>query len=262
MTAARDRPRLLFMGRKHHGAEALRWSLSRGIPVVGVLTDHHLPGSPTAAVAREHGLPLLTLEEATAAIEAGTLRFELAVSYVYWRILRAPLLGAARLGVINFHPAPLPELRGTGGYNVAILDGHREYGVTAHYVDEGIDTGPIIECCRFPIDLEHETAVSLEARSQAMMGELYRDTIERVLEHGRLPTTPNEGGRYVSRREMEELKRIQPGDDVSRKIRAFWFPPYGGAWIEHEGRRYTLVDDALLRQLSPEPPLFPRSDEG
>ena len=57
------------------------------------------------------------------------------------------------------------------------------------------------------------------------------------------------GGRYLSRKEMEEMKRINPGDDVDTKIRAFWFPPYDGAYVELDGKRYTLVNRKILEEL-------------
>lgn len=241
---------VLFMGRKAAGAEALAWTLTSGHNVVGVLTDSHLPGSPTAALAESHGLPLYTYEEAVAEVEAGRLSFDLGVSFVYWRILKEPLLSAAMKGIINFHPAPLPDYKGTAGYNMAILDGLDTWGVTAHYVDAGIDTGEIIDVFRFSIDSEEETAYSLERTSMDFLLKLFKKTVRRAAGTDRLPTTPNVGGRYITRNEMEEMKQIQPGDDVDRKIRAFWFPPYRGAFIEIDGKPYTLVNDQVLSSLT------------
>jgi methionyl-tRNA formyltransferase len=43
---------------------------------------------------------------------------------------------------------------------------------------------------------------------------------------------------------------LQPGDDISRKLRAFWYPPWPGAVIDVDGRRLTLVDDALLAEVA------------
>jgi methionyl-tRNA formyltransferase len=54
----------------------------------------------------------------------------------------------------------------------------------------------------------------------------------------------------VSRAEFDELRVVRPGDDVSRKLRAFWYPPWPGAVIEVDGRRLTLVDDALLADVA------------
>ena len=43
---------------------------------------------------------------------------------------------------------------------------------------------------------------------------------------------------------------MRPGDDLARKLRAFWYPPWPGAVIEVDGRRLTLVDDALLAEVA------------
>ena len=60
-------------------------------------------------------------------------------------------IAQARLGIVNLHCAPLPEYRGRDCAARAIHDGARRYGVTLHYVDEGIDTGPIIAELRFGV---------------------------------------------------------------------------------------------------------------
>ena len=65
-----------------------------------------------------------------------------------------------------------------------------------------------------------------------------------------LPREPQGEGRYVSRAELEELRVVRPGDDLERKLRAFWYPPWPGAVVDVDGRRLTLVDDALLGELA------------
>ena len=51
--------RLLFMGRKTYGAQALEWSVKNGWEVIAVLTDDHQNTSPTARVGKSLGLKLL-----------------------------------------------------------------------------------------------------------------------------------------------------------------------------------------------------------
>lgn len=241
--------KLLFMGRKSYGAEALSWCIENGWDVVAVVTDNHQQTSPTANVARKNGLRLLDFDSLSDLIESKSLNFDLAVSYVYWRILKKPIIKSPKLGILNFHPAPLPELRGTGGFNLAILENHETFGVTAHYMDEGIDTGPIIEVVRFPIEAKFETAQSLEKKSHQKMVELFKKVLTRVKKEGILPSEKLEGGRHLSRKEMEELKIVNPGDDIDAKIRAFWFPPYDGACVEIDGKKYTLVNRSILEKL-------------
>lgn len=241
---------ILFMGRKKAAAKALIWTLRSGYNVVGVVTDSEVMVSPTANVARQSGIPLWTLEDVYALANEGSLQLDLAVSFVYWRIIKTPLLGLPKRGIINFHPAPLPDYKGTAGYNLAILEERKTWSVTAHYIDEGIDTGGIIDMLDFSIDWKIETAYSLEAKSMRFMLDLYKKTIRQVEKKIILPAMTNDGGKYTSRMEMEAMKEIREGDDVDKKIRAFWFPPYMGAFIKINGKKYTLVNDDILLQLT------------
>jgi methionyl-tRNA formyltransferase len=245
---------VLFCGRKDVSARCLAYLAARDdVTVVGVLTDGHLAHSPTAAKARELKLPLLDYESVAELVNDGSLAFDLCVSMLYWRILKGCFIEHPRLGAINFHPAPLPQYKGCGGYNLAILEGREDWGVSAHYVNEGIDSGPIIEVDCFPISRQAETAASLEQTCRGKLFEQFVRIIERVIDAGSLlPTKPNVGGTYVSRAQMEAMKQVSDTDDIARKIRAFWFPPYDGATIELGGSRYTLVDEFILKILAPE----------
>lgn len=242
--------KLLFMGRKWSGARALAWSVRAGYEVVGVVTDVDNPDSEVAGVARREDLPLLDYSTVMKRAKAGSLDVDVAVSFVFWKIIKEPLLSTPPHGIINFHPAPLPEYKGTAGYNVAILEELDEWSVTAHYMDDQIDTGGIIDDFSFSIDPLQETATALEQKSQQFMVDLYRKTMRRVLHEETLETRPNRGGRYISLDDMEAMKKIEPGDDIDKKIRAFWFPPYHGAQIELDGKTYTLVNERILKMLA------------
>lgn len=243
--------KVLFLGRKPVAARALEYIIGRGeVKVVGVLTDDHLSLSPTAEVAVSHGIPVFSYAEALAALREGRLRFDIGVSMLYWKKLKDEFLSIPSRGVINFHPAPLPQYKGTAGYNLAILEGRRSWAVTAHYMDEDIDTGGIIRILEFDINDETETAQSLERKSQPMLLSLFKQVMDAALRsETTLSVTPNIGGKYVSRDEMEAMKEVKHGDDLSRKIRAFWFPPYDGAYQIIDNNKYTLVDRTILDSL-------------
>ena len=243
---------VVFMGRKPVAARCLEWLVGQSrFKVIGVLTDSHLAVSPTRDIAIQLGIPVFEYESFRKECAKGELHFDLGVSMLFWRILKGDVLGIPAKGCINFHPAPLPEYKGTAGYNLAILEGLDEWGVTAHYMDEGVDTGGIIDIQQLPVDPDSETALSLERKCQGVIEQQFREVMDRVAaSEGVLPSTPNVGGRYVSRAEMEHMKKIIPGDDIERKIRAFWFPPYDGAFVEIEGKRYTLVNREILSQLA------------
>lgn len=245
--------KVLFMGRKNVSARLLRYFFDHeNIEIVGVLTDSHLKGSPTTCVANELNLPVFAYEEALRLMKNDELHFDLGISVLYWRKLKEEFLSIPSKGVINFHPAPLPEYKGTGGYNLAILEARTTWGVSAHYMDGDIDTGGIIEVSNFDIDKNSESVVSLEKMSMLELENLAKKiTIKALNEEYLLSSIENKGGRYVSRTEMESMKEITPNDDVDRKIRAFWFPPYDGAFLVIKNKKYTLVNREILEAMAP-----------
>ena len=77
-------------------------------------------------------------------------------SIYYRKILPKSLLKIPRLGCINIHPSLLPKYRGPIPTAWAIENGESEFGITIHYMDEGIDTGDILVQKEYQI-LENET---------------------------------------------------------------------------------------------------------
>ena len=245
--------KMIFMGRKNYAAELLAWTVKQGIEVVAVCTDNQFPNSPTAAKARQLGIPVISMEEAEALSEREPI--DLVVSYLYWRKIRKPLIENPAYGCINFHPAILPDWRGTAGYNVAILNKLSTWGATAHYVSPEIDAGNIIKVFDFKFDYRIETVKTLEKKTQEIQMELYKSVILDVMEKGILPSTEQkpEDGVYISRNQMEAMKKIDPDkDDIDLKIRAFWFPPYDGAYVTINGKNYTLINRDILASLADE----------
>jgi methionyl-tRNA formyltransferase len=240
--------RALFLGKhKRSAARALDWLVEQGCEVPAVVApepdDWTHEEQRLDRVAERHGLRLTTDDDLYAAPLEDV---DLVLSFLFWKRIRAPLIELPRLGCLNFHPAPLPDMRGVGGYNVAILEGRREWGVSCHFVDQDFDTGDIVAVERFELDPESATAFSLDLESQDRLLGVFKDVLGRALAGEELPRKPQAEGRYVSRTEVEELRRVRVGDDVGRKLRAFWYPPWPGATLEVDGRELTLVDDALL----------------
>lgn len=247
--------KMIFMGRKKQSAELLEWTVKQGIDVVSVCTDNQFANSPTAAMAIKLNIPVVSMEEAEEYVNNNPGEIDLVTSYLYWRKIKKPLIEGPNYGCINFHPAILPDWKGCGGYNIAILNKLPEWGVTAHYVNEEIDKGEIIRVDKFSFDYNTATAQSLEKISQEKLVNLYKEIVLQVKEKGMLKTLDidNSNGTYISRNQMNEMKEIKldelNNEDLDLKIRAFWFPPYDGAYIEVNGVKYTLVDKKILDKL-------------
>lgn len=76
---------------------------------------------------------------------------DLLVSMSFNQILKKNIIGYAPQGFINCHAGALPFYRGRNPLNWVLINGESSFGITVHYVDEGIDTGDIIEQRLYPI---------------------------------------------------------------------------------------------------------------
>jgi methionyl-tRNA formyltransferase len=243
--------RAVFMGKhKRSTVRALGWLVEAGAEVVGVVAPEPDPLTHRAQrldlEAGRHGIPLVKDSELYERPPHGV---DVVVSFLFWKLIREPLLSLGRIGCLNFHPAPLPDFRGLGGLNVAILEGLQRWGVSCHFVDERFDAGDLAEVERFPIQEGH-TAFSLDLETQERLLGLFKRVMQRALSGEELPRAPQGAGRYITREEFEALRLVRPGDDLERKLRAFWYPPYPGAVLEVDGRRLTLVDESLLVEVA------------
>jgi phosphoribosylglycinamide formyltransferase-1 len=110
--------------------------------------------------------------------EAGV---ELVLLAGYMRMVKAPLLTAFPGRIINIHPSLLPAFPGLEAWKQALAAGVAETGCTVHWVDSGMDTGPIIAQRRVPV-LPGDTAESLHARIQAAEHDVYPEVVRGLSE--------------------------------------------------------------------------------
>lgn len=249
--------RVVFLGKnKPVVGEGLSFLLEQGIEVAAVVVPPPSAHEPVniGGLAREYGLPTPTDTELYEDLDRGRVSgIDVSLSLLFPRLIRDPLISLPRLGCVNFHPAPLPEFRGVAGYSVGILENVAAWGVSAHFVDATFDTGEIIEVRRFPIEASSETALSLERRTQPHLLDLFKDTLLRLQDGSSLPRQAQPSGRYISSSDFEALRHVgetESADVIERKIRAFWYPPRGGASVTIAGEEYTLVSSSLLEEIA------------
>jgi phosphoribosylglycinamide formyltransferase-1 len=90
----------------------------------------------------------------------------------FMRVLKGSFLRAFEGRIINVHPSLLPSFPGLEGWKQALDHGVKVTGCTVHFVDAGVDAGPIIGQQTVPV-LDHDTAESLHQRIHAAEHELY-----------------------------------------------------------------------------------------
>jgi phosphoribosylglycinamide formyltransferase-1 len=97
----------------------------------------------------------------------------------FLRLVKRPLLEAYPSRILNIHPSLLPAFPGLESWKQALEAGASEAGCTVHYVDDGMDTGPVILQESVPI-FPGDTAESLHARIQGVEHRLYPEAIRKV----------------------------------------------------------------------------------
>jgi methionyl-tRNA formyltransferase len=119
----------------------------------------------------------------------------------------------------NFHPGILPNYRGSGICSWAIINEEKYMGVTLHVIDEGIDTGDIIEVRKFPI-LEKDTAYSLFTQVEKVIYEMFQIWFNKLLtlNFTCVPQEINENDVVYYKKDLRSAKNL------TKFIRAFYFP--------------------------------------
>jgi phosphoribosylglycinamide formyltransferase-1 len=113
----------------------------------------------------------------------------------YMQLLSEPFVARFRGRIVNIHPALLPSFPGLDAIGQALAAGVEETGVTVHYVDEGVDTGPSIVQRRVPVPVGRDRQ-ALEVSIHAVEHELYPEAI-RMIAEGRVRIDPG-GQRAVA----------------------------------------------------------------
>jgi methionyl-tRNA formyltransferase len=143
-----------------------------------------VPDSVTGLAARAR-MPIVWIDRMTGEELAPLRKLEPDVLLVggFSIILKRPILDLPRIGCVNVHSSLLPKHRGPNPFSAVILAGEAETGVTFHVMDEGIDTGDILEQHAFPITAE-DTALTTYNKACSLAGEHIAAVMDRVEREG------------------------------------------------------------------------------
>ena len=154
-----------------------------------VLSDN--PGAFILKRAAQHGIATGVIDcrsfktkfpeeaQAETALRLQAAGVELVCLAGFLRLVKRPLLAAFPSRILNIHPSLLPAYPGLESWKQALEAGEKQAGCTVHFVDEGMDTGPIILQESVPI-LSSDTAEILHARIQLAEHRLYPAAIRKV----------------------------------------------------------------------------------
>lgn len=162
--------------------------------------------------------------------------YDIGVSFLYTH--RIPRAQVETHTWYNFHPGPLPEMRGRNLAYHAIMEDKKEFGATLHYMSAEYDTGDIIECRRFPIT-GSDNAGTLVAKSHAALLAMFKEYVPRVISGEQLQATPQGDGHYY--RKSPIYSEIQLTDEQQRAIRAVTVKYKFTAYATIGGVEYRII---------------------
>ena len=173
------------------------------------------------------------------------------VSMSFNQILKKDIIAYAPKGFINCHAGALPFYRGRNPLNWVLINGENTFGITVHYVDEGIDTGDIIEQKHYPIST-HDTYsrllnIAVTECGQVLfsaMQKLSQNKVKRIKQKEIHPV-----GTYFGRRTFgdEILNFTWPSFRVFNFIRAISSPGPGARfWVENT--EYAIEEAVMISE--------------
>ncbi len=251
--------KIIFAGTPEFAAVAMKALCEAGFDIPLVLTQPDRPAgrgmqlqaSPVKQLAMAHAIPVAqpislrlngkypeAAEEAHALLQATP--HDVMVVAAYGLILPRSVLDMPKYGCINIHASLLPRWRGAAPIHRAIEAGDAETGVTIMQMEEGLDTGPMLQMERVPI-AANDTTGSLHDKLAELGGKLIVESL-RTLERDGLTATPQPelGVTYAAKIAKEEaaLDFTLSAQILDRKVRAF--NPFPGAVASFNGVQVKL----------------------
>ncbi|WP_431955362.1 methionyl-tRNA formyltransferase [Nocardia lijiangensis] len=256
--------RVVFAGTPEPAVPSLRRLIESGRhEVVAVVTrpdavagrGRKVTRSPIAALADEHGIPVLTPRRPSEPefIEQLTeLAPDCCPVVAYGALLPQRVLDIPRFGWINLHFSLLPAWRGAAPVQAAIDAGDEITGASTFQIESGLDTGPVFGVVTERVAVT-DTAGALLGRLAETGAHLLETTLDGV-EDGTLHAVPQptDGVSYAPKVVAEDghIRWDLPALAISRRIRAV--TPAPGAWTEVNGTRLKLGPVEMVEEVLPE----------
>jgi methionyl-tRNA formyltransferase len=263
--------RIVFIGTGEIGVPTLRALLNSEHEVVAVVTqpdkpvgrEQRIESPPIKKAIAKTKIPTLQpsrIKDQEAIAEIRGLTPDVIVVVAYGQILPRDVLEIPRLACLNLHASLLPRWRGAAPIQAAIAVGDRETGITAMFMDEGLDTGDILLQRKIEI-LPNDTGGSLHDRLAQIAPEALIESL-RLLVAGNEPRVPQDNAQATYapklKREDGEIDWSESAEAIEQKIRAY--NPWPGAFMK-VGDQNLKVFSASVVDFSGQPGEVLRTDK-
>ena len=243
--------RVVFMGTPDFAVGTLEALIAEGHEIRAVVTQPDKPKgrgktlmpTPVKEVALKHEIPVLQpvkVREPEFVEQLRTMEPDVIVVAAFGQIISRDLLELPKYGCINVHASLLPAYRGAAPIQWAVINGDRESGVTIMRMNEGLDTGDMIDKVVVPL-AEDETGGSLFEKLSHAGARLCVKVLE-DLESGRAVCTPQPEESTTAyaamiTKKMGEICWQRPAKEIEQLIRGL--NPWPSA--------YTYLDNKSLK---------------
>lgn len=230
--------RVLFMGTPDFAVPCLERLIKDGHNVCGVVSQKDMPKgrghkivpTPVKECALKNNIDVYqpeTLKDGAFLSELEKLQPEVIIVVAYGRILPEYILNFPKYGCINIHASLLPKYRGAGPIQWCLINGEKVTGVTAMYMEKGLDTGDMLLKEETEIG-EYENCAQLYERLRNMGADVLSKTLV-LAEKGELsPSKQNDDESCYAPMITKETGRIDwnmPADSIINLIRGTYVWP-------------------------------------
>ena len=248
--------KIVFMGTPDFSVNSLESLIEAGHDVAAVVTQpdkkkgrgEKVQFSPVKEAALKHGLTVYQPQRVRDEEFVNILREiapDVIIVIAFGQILSKEILELAPYGCINVHASLLPKYRGAAPIQWAVIDGEEKTGVTTMQMDEGIDTGDILETIEVVLD-KKETGGSLFDKLANVGAKLIVQTLENA-KNGKLNPVKqdNEKSNYAKmlKKELGNIDFSKDAVSIERLIRGL--NPWPSAYTKFRGKTLKIWDSEV-----------------
>lgn len=250
--------RIIFMGTPDFSVGTLEALVEAGHEVVLAVTQPDKPKgrgkemqfTPVKECALRHGIPVFQpkkVRDPECVEELKKYQADVCVVIAFGQILPKEILEMTPYGCINVHASLLPSYRGAAPIQWAVIRGEKISGVTTMQMDEGLDTGDMLEKTEIILD-EKETGGSLHDKLAEAGAKLCVHTLDKLVQGDLTPQkqgeSPTEYARMLDKK-LGDINWEQSAVEIERLIRGL--NPWPSAYTDWNGKTMKIWEaDAVL----------------
>jgi methionyl-tRNA formyltransferase len=169
--------------------------------------------------------------------------FDYVLSYLSKKVLKKKFFNKTKKYNINFHPGP-KKYPGIGCFNFALYNNEKDYGVTAHLIDEKIDSGKIIKERTFKIDKSYDVK-KISDKSYNEMFLLLKEIVKMIIKNRIIFTEKKWERKAYTKKDLNKLAKIKNSyskKKINKIIRCLYMHNKPAPFIIIKGFKFEYKD--------------------